>query len=111
MLVLVVDAIEEVRVEWSFLSRVVQAVFVARDKLARAVLVLGLVVLEGDSDGVATALGVVCGGLEWKDERQVALTEIIPCPVGSIGPLSTAKIELSMPRPLPSKDLKISPRW
>ena len=78
MLALVVDTIEEVGVEWPFLSRVAQAIFVAGDKLARAVLVLGLVVLEGDSDGVATALGVVRGGLEWNDERQLALTEIIP---------------------------------
>ena len=67
MLVLVVDAIEEVRVERTFLSRVVQAVFVARNKLARAVLVLSLVVLEGDSDGIATALGIVCRGLERND--------------------------------------------
>ena len=109
MLALVVDTVEEVRVEWPFLSRVVQAIFVAGDKLARAVLVLGLVVLEGDSDGVATALGVVRGGLEWKDECQIALTEIIPLSRGSIGPLSTAKIELSMPRPPTLKGLEDLP--
>ena len=82
VLLTVIDAIEEIGIEVDLYPCIIEPTLVARYELAGAGCILRWVVFEGDSDGVTATLGVVLGGLEWKDECEIAIPEVVALTCG-----------------------------